>query len=159
MNDIYIYELLFFILIIVLAIIKLILKPKYPYYKNPYFISFAERSFFNILKTIVEDKYYIFPQVSLNSLLKINLHGKEYWKYINKINQKSVDFVLVDKTNFNPVLIIELDDMSHILEYRKQRDEFLEKSLTNAGIKYLRIKNQPSYNIAELKEAIFNLIS
>jgi len=150
---------LFFIFLVLIIINKLIFKPKYPYYKNPYFISLAERSFFNILKTIVEDKYYIFSQVSLNSLLKVNMKGKEYWEYVNKIRQKSVDFVLVDKTNFNPILVIELDDRSHALKYRKQRDEFSEESLNNAGIKYLRVKNQSSYNTTELKETIFSSIS
>jgi len=135
------------------------LKSKYPYYKNPYFISLAERTFFNALLEVVNNEYFIFPQVSLNSLLKIDLKGKDYWTYINKIKQKSVDFVLVNRNNFDPLLVIELDDTSHFLKSRRIRDDFLEDSLTSAKIKYLRIKTQPSYNISELKEAILNKIS
>jgi very-short-patch-repair endonuclease len=154
--QIFLFALFLFLLLI---LVKLFNKPKYPYYKNPNFISFAEQAFFNVLKIAIEDKYYIFAQVSLNSLLKVDLEGKEYWQYFNKIKQKSVDFVLVDKTNFNPVLVIELDDRSHLLTYRQERDEFLEKSLTNAGIEYLRVRNRSTYNIPELKEVISNLIA
>lgn len=150
---------LFLLFILILFFIRSLIKPKYPYYKNPNFISYAERAFFNVLKVAIEDKYYIFAQVSLNSILKVDLEGKEYWQYFNKIKQKSVDFVLVDKTNFDPVLVIELNDRSHQLENRKERDEFLVKALTHAGIEYLTVTNRSSYNTPELKEVILNLIA
>ena len=126
-------------------------KNKLPYYKNPNFISYSERSFYKILDSLVPQNYYIFPQVSLNSLLKVDKQGKEYWQYINKIKQKSVDFVIVAKDNFDPKLVIELDDFFHNYQSRIERDEFVNEALNEAEIKYLRIKGEKSYNLDKLK--------
>lgn len=50
---------------------------------------------------------------------------RNYYNYFNKINQKSVDFVLADKQTLETIKIIELDDRTHNWKYRKKRENLL----------------------------------
>lgn len=130
----------------------------YPYYKNPYFISKSEQAFMKVLESIVKDRYYIFCQVNVHSLLKVQKNEKEYWKYMNKIKQKSVDFVIADKESCNPLLVIELDDYSHNFSSRKERDVFINKAFKTAGIPLLRIPTSRYYDMNSLSSEIFSTI-
>lgn len=148
--------LIFYIFLIVLLLIvsKLFFKPEFPFYKNPYFLTNAEKSFFHVLSSIVSDRYIICCQVGLGSLVKINKKGRKWWVHRGRLGQKSLDFVLLDKNSLEPIMAIELDDSSHLLPDRQRRDEFVEKVMKVAGIPLIRIKNQSSYNISELKSQL-----
>ena len=150
MSNIFNLALVVLVFCAIYALFKLFNKKSYPYYKNPHFISYSERAFYKILDEIVPSGFYIFPQVSLNSLLKVDKQGKEYWRYVNKIKQKSVDFVIVAKDSFDPKLVIELDDFSHSYPSRMERDEFVNEALSEAEIKYLRIQGKKSYDLDKL---------
>ncbi len=126
----------------------------YPYYKNPLFISKSEQAFMRVLESIVQDRYYIFCQVNVHSLLKVQKGEKEYWKYMNKINQKSVDFVLTDKNSFEPLVAIELDDLSHNFQNRKNRDVYINEAFKAGGIPLLRIKTSQSYDKSTISTQI-----
>jgi hypothetical protein len=71
--------------------------------------------------------------------LKVTATGKDYYHYFNKINKKSVDFVLADKNTLETIQVIELDDWTHKRTDRKKRDEFVERLLENSGIKIYRV--------------------
>jgi len=133
-------------------------EPKLPYLKKKYFLTAAEREFFNVLERAIENKYYIFPQVHLDKLLFVKKGDQDYIKYLNKINRKSVDFVVVEKNYLNPLLAIELDDSSHGFEKRMKRDAFVERALKDAGIPLLRLKTKRSYGVSEIASFIYNAI-
>lgn len=157
---------LFFIFIVVLVIALIILaffvkksgqkiaKEISPYIQKQYFMSNAEKDFFLLLTQILGDRYYIFSQVSVNSLLTVDRHGKEFIHHLNKIRQKSVDFVLVEKNTMKTLLVIELDDRSHLKPERMARDQFLDTIFAEAGLKLLRIQNQRQYDEGVLSQQI-----
>ena len=62
-----------------------------------------------------------------------------WWKTFSGISQKHVDFVLCDPASMNPLIIIELDDMSHLKENAKVRDELVNSAFKQAGYPMLRI--------------------
>jgi hypothetical protein len=130
-----------------------------PYTKKEYLLTRAEVDFFRVLEKALENKYYIFPQVSLSDLLLVKAKKEEYYKYRNKIDRKSVDFVLAEKERLKPLLAIELDDSSHIYGKRKERDTFVEKAFKDAGLTLLRISYKRNYNIQEISDAINNAIN
>ena len=76
-----------------------------PYVKKEYLMTNAEREFFKVLHLAVQDKYYIVPQVQLSNLVQVK-KGEWDYKHKNKINLKSVDFVLFDKKYFTPQIVI-----------------------------------------------------
>lgn len=125
-----------------------------PYIQKQYFMSNAEKDFFLLLTRIIGERYYIFSQVSLNSLLTVDRQGKEFIHYLNKIRQKSVDFVLVEKNTMRTLLVIELDDRSHLKPERMARDQFVDATFAAAGLKLLRIPNQRQYDSTALSGQI-----
>lgn len=161
MNGIIVIFVIVFFVAILVALLK---KIEFPYLKKKYFLTNAEREFFKILEEAIEDEYYIFPQVHLSNILFVK-NSRGYYKYLNKINRKSVDFVILEKNSVSPLLAIELDDSSHDLEERKKRDNFVEKVLEGTGIPLLRIRARKSYgasrnqNVQELKILIQNTVS
>lgn len=146
------------LILVIVFLFYLIIRRKipqtYPYFKNPYFISYAERKFYKVLEQIVSSNYYVFTQVSLGSLLKVDKSGKEYWEYMNKISRKSVDFVIADKTNFDALIVIELDDRSHSLYKRQDRDRFLKEALESANIQLIRFTVKNTYNTVDIQNVL-----
>ncbi len=124
------------------------------YYKKQYLITKAEHQFFNILQEIVRDKYYVFPQIHLASLLEVKNSEKNWRSYFNKIIRKSVDFVICDKQYLKPLLVIELDDLTHYRYKRQDRDQFVNQALESVGLKCLHIRTSYSYNLEELKSQV-----
>jgi len=125
--------------------------------KSPYeatkLLTEAEYDFFRALEKATEDKYYIFVQPRLPSLIRIK-DDKFSWHLFSPIGSKSVDFVLADKKNLNTLLAIELDDRSHEKADRQRRDQFVDKILADAGVKLIRIKNKRQFNVWELRGVI-----
>lgn len=132
-----------------------------PYKKKRYLLTEAEHRFFIALQEAIEDQYYIFPQIHLANLLYVP-KGTYHWKtYFNRIIQKSVDFVICEKEYLSPVLAIELNDSSHNLPDRIERDKFVEASLEKSGLPILIVLNQGSYDedsIGRLREEIYKRI-
>ncbi len=112
----------------------------YEYRKKMCIMTEAEMKCFGILFQAVEDKYYIFPQVHLSSFLDPLAFGRSRYGAFRHINGKSVDFVLCDKRELSPLLVIELDDRSHERQDRRSRDQEVERILKNAKIPILRLK-------------------
>ncbi len=121
------------------------------YVKKNYLMSKAEHEFFKVLQEAVKDKYHIIPQVQLSKIVEVNKYEKQKWKYFNRIDKKSVDFVLFDKEYFTPHLVIELDDASHMLPKRESRDDFVNSILNRVGIKIAHIKTAHHYDLNEIK--------
>jgi hypothetical protein len=121
-------------------------KESIPYIKKRYFMTDSELNFFRNLEKVNQGKYYIVPQVSLSKLVSVDDTELMRRTYHNKIDRKSVDFVLFDKNSFQPKLVIELDDRSHDRYDRQIRDEWVNKIMEKVGIKIVHIKPSYSYD-------------
>ena len=110
-----------------------------PYAKKSYLLTPAEHEFFSVLEQAAESKYYIFPQLALDKLVLLSGKGSYRGGYRNKIDQKSVDFVLFDKQNISPILVIELDDYTHERPDRQARDGFVDRVMSHCNIPILHI--------------------
>lgn len=109
----------------------------FAYAKKEYYISVAERYLYERLQQIIPSSYVVFPQVLLSSIVKPECDKSEFWKYQNKINRKTLDFVIFEKPNLKPVIAIELDGITHEWKSREARDEFVDSVLEAAGLKII----------------------
>ena len=110
-------------------------------------MSEAEKKFFFVLKDILGDDYLIFSKVRLADLLYLpKMSNSEYYRYFNKIQSKHVDFVICDKKNIKPLLVIELDDPSHLKLDRVLRDDFLNKTLNNSNLSIIHFETMAKYD-------------
>ncbi len=118
------------------------------------FLTRNERDFFEALYNIAGNHYYIFAQVRLADIF--NAQGDDrsaYFTAFNKIAAKHVDFLLCDK-DLNILTGIELDDSTHELGYRQERDYFVNELFEEAGIPLLRFLVRESYYPDEIRAAI-----
>ncbi len=115
--------------------------------KRKYLMSEVEYDFYKVLEEAVKNKYHIIPQVQLSKIIDVNKYEKNKRKYFNMIDRKSVDFVLFDKQYFTPQIVIELDDSSHMLPVREDRDSFVNAILDRVGIKAIHIPVANTYNL------------
>jgi len=125
-----------------------------PYRKKDYLLTAAERSFYEVLGSVLDGQLLVFTKVRLADLVYMPKGTANRQAHFNRIQSKHVDFVLCTRDKLSPVLVIELDDASHEEEARRDRDTFVDAALTAAGLPILHIPAQRSYVPAELVAAI-----
>ena len=119
------------------------------YEKKEYLLTVNELKFYKLLKTITDKlDLNLFTQVSLYQIINCN-----DYKEFNKIKSKSIDFVITEK-NCKIKLCIELDDNTHKIQKRIERDNFINTLFNKLNIKLLRIPVQNYYNLKELEQKI-----
>jgi very-short-patch-repair endonuclease len=123
-----------------------------PYKKRKYFFSVAELKFFEILKEVIRDNYYIFPKVRICDI--VNSENKNKYSQFNKIKSKHVDFLVCTKDPIVSKMIIELDDSSHNSKSRIERDTFIDEVFANSRIPIVHINVKKFYNKKLLKKEI-----
>ena len=133
------------------------LEEKLPFLKRKYFFSEAEKKFYLVLKQIADkNNWAIFPKVRLRDIFNpdAKYRSKESFSLNAKIVQKHVDFLLCDNNYFSPVAAIELDDSSHRLGKRQERDEFVDKVFASVKLPLVRIKVSFNYDINSIESRI-----
>jgi very-short-patch-repair endonuclease len=104
----------------------------------------TEHELFEILKELYGNLFYIFPQVHYSHLLVPNreLSYKERFALRNRIDRKSADFVLADKTSMETRVVIELDGSSHDLPERQKRDNFINLISNSSNLPLCHIRTE-----------------
>lgn len=126
---------------------------RYPYFAKKHLLTKKERVFCDALKAAVGDKLLIAMSVRLADVINCS---RESWTagYGALISAKQLDFVLCEPHSTRIVLAIELDDETHGLADRRERDKFLDNAMQAAGVPLLRVVAASSYDVATLREAI-----
>jgi CTP synthase (UTP-ammonia lyase) len=124
-------------IVVVLVIAKSLLDKQtpshLPYKVKPSILTSHEQKYFRQLESQYRSTHYIFCQVALDRIINTT-DQKNFYTYWNKINKKSIDFVLVDKQTLQTVKLIELNDKTHSCKSRIIRDDFLKQVCATAGI-------------------------
>ncbi len=159
----------FIIIIVVLGVLFYFFKDKIyiffrrdeeqlPFKRKEFLMNIPERKFFEQLQQLIPDNYAVFPQIVLSSIVNITAPKNETYKYRNKINRKTIDFVIFEKPYYKPVIAIEYDGKTHNYPSRIKRDVEVKKILDNSGIKNFHVKHQKNINFEEIKNEIKNLL-
>jgi hypothetical protein len=126
-----------------------------PYVLKRYLMSPAERSFFGVLEQVTDSsKYYIFPQILLSNIVDVEKGTESSRGFRNKIDRKTIDFVLFDRSALSPVLAVELDDVSHERKDRQERDTFMDGVLAKVGLPLRHVRAQAAYDPKQLAASI-----
>lgn len=124
-------------IVFVLVLLKSLLESKsqkqLPYKVKPSILTSHEQTYFKQLESQYGATHYIFCQVALDRIINTT-DQKNFYTYWNKINKKSIDFVLVEKQTLNTVKLIELNDKTHNYKKRAERDTFLKQVCNTAGV-------------------------
>lgn len=119
------------------------------HYQKKFLLTRNEYQAYKSLKIIL-DKYQMIvcPKVRLLDIIE-PINGDHYKGALGKIQSKHVDFVICDK-NLYVQGILELDDNSHNLPERQERDQFVDAALRNVGYKVIRVRYVTEETIKEL---------
>jgi len=132
---------------------------KLPYKKKGYLLTAAEKEFYRVLSQVVEKhNQLLFAKVRLEAILWLPRGTENKFGLRNRIKSREIDFVLCDKENIKPLLVIELDDSSHEREDRVERDHNIDRILHDAELPILRQKVQASYHPNEVEEKILGFL-
>lgn len=154
---------LLFLILVILALAGILLilvlrkKPLRVYKpKGPYLLSPGEKRFFDALSQSIPPNLYVCPKVRIADLIDVHLdkNAPDFWKHLAPINQKHVDFILVNRSDFAPRAAIELDGLSHKDQDRAKRDSFIDGVFQNAGIPMLHIPVSGFYRYNDLRHLV-----
>ena len=108
-----------------------------------------------MLLNAVSDRYYVFPQVHLSALVSHSGPEREALFAFRHVNQKSVDYVLCDKSTLKPTYAIELDDYTHrVSKSRYDRDVEVERIFQEAGTPLVRFRNYQKLSAGDILEKL-----
>ena len=118
------------------------------YAKKECIMTPPERAFMNILESLFGARYRILPQIALISLVdKLN-----YTSYRNELF-RVVDFVIASP-DFMPLVVIELNDRSHLRADRRERDAKVAEILQKAELPLVVITPDYASDAAYIKRAV-----
>ena len=144
-----------FIALVLLAALATVLRrgPDLPYVAADALLTPAERAFFGALRQAAGGDFVLFAKVRLGDILQIErgVEGKRRFAAFGRISSKHADFVLCDPRTFRVAAVIELDDRSHQLPARRQRDEFFDAALARAAVPLLRVPVARNYPVETLR--------
>lgn len=130
-----------------------------PYRKKDYLLTKAERSFYEVVRTVVGNEWVIFAKVRMLDLVWLPRSTANAQAHRNRVQSKHVDFILCDPHTLNPVLVIELNDRSHERADRQERDAFVDAVLQAAGLPVLHVAASSGYVTTELSRRIREAIT
>lgn len=113
-------------------------------YKKTKLLTDNEKQYYNVLAPYAEkNNLHLLSKIRLADLitvdkksLKRNIDVKISF---SKISSKHIDFALCNKTDLEPILLIEVDDYTHNRPDRIERDKFIDSTLRGAGYKIIHI--------------------
>ncbi len=129
-----------------------------PYQKKWYLLSPAERDFCKTLRQAAGDHYLIFAKVRLLDILWLPQNLSNRQLHMNRMQAKHVDFVLCHPQTVAPALVIELNDASHQVPERQERDIFVNEVLRVAGVPLVRIPVKKSFSASALRGQILEAL-
>ena len=132
-----------------------------PYVAAPALLTAAERTFYFALRQAVAADFQLFAKVRLGDIIQVErgVAGKRRMAALGRVASKHADFVLCDPRSFETTLVIELDDRSHQLPARRERDRFFDAALKVAGVPLLRVPVRRAYSPDELRHQIEETLS
>ncbi len=125
-------------------------------YQRGRFLTANEKCFLRALDGALGEGYRVFAQVRLADLVEVRekFSDARRWAALKKVFGKSVDFVIVDGFTFEPVAVIEVDDRTHLLSTRQERDVFVNSVFEEIGLPMLRVTAKREYSVLGLRKML-----
>ena len=126
-------------------------KTRYKYKKINSLMTNTELKYYNALKSILHGTpYVLLPQIPLSSIVT----RKNKHKFQNELN-RVVDFC-VFSPEFSPLVCIEINDSSHLLKNRIERDKKVKNILKLAKIPLLTIWTNEKFEYKQIANKLKN---
>ncbi len=101
----------------------------------------------------VEDRYQVMAKVRLWDFIWLENYPAERRHVLGNLSCRHVDFLLCEPNTLKPLLVIELDDHSHLKPEAQAADRFKDAVFAGAGLPLLRL-DHPNYSVRHLRDHI-----
>jgi hypothetical protein len=122
----------------------------------------AEQNLVSYLFSVLElfPHTHLLCKVRIADIVELNptLDGKRYAKGLSAIAAKHVDYCVVDRRTWEPIVVLELDDKSHDRLDRQQRDAFVDQVFAEVNLPIIHVKAKARYSVKEIKLALLPLL-
>lgn len=158
-NDTFWIMTLVSVALMILCLVALFYKPKEKvklnskYERKQVILSRPEYNFLLTLRQIKPEKYEVIPQVALNSVIE----KKTNTSYRNELF-RVCDYCFVDKETFEPLLLVELNDRSHLRADRQDRDAKVAAICSAAKIPLVTFWQDGDLSYATVRKTILKAI-
>ena len=121
-------------------------------------MSNGEFAFYRALREAVGEEFDIMSKVRAAALVSCS---RSNWAagYGSPIAQKELDFILLRPGMSYVVAAVELDDKTHDLPERQERDAFLDAAFATAGVPLIRFKAQARYEVHEVRREVERVLA
>ena len=125
-------------------------------YRRGRFLSANEKCFLGALDAALGGGYRVFAQVRLAELVVVDGSSSDARKSaaLKKVFGKSSDFVICSARTFDPIAAIEVDDRTHLLPARRERDVFVNAVFQEIGMPLLRVTAKRNYSVDVLRNML-----
>lgn len=130
----------------------------FPYRKRAHFLSPAEQSFYTVLTAAIGADMHLLAKVRLIDLLDLPTATPRFQHHFYQVVAKHVDFVLCDRQTLTPLLVIELDDSSHLQPERRERDAFVDQVLATIALPIRHVPVRSHYRLHDLTTLVNSAI-
>lgn len=113
---------------------------KYKYQIKKSVMTIAEGNFYKKLTSALHDNFIIVPQAHLSMIFNHTIYGQNWRGAFSTINGKSIDFLIIKRDTFQPLIGIELDDSSHERHDRQKRDELVNEIFKQTKLPLIHFK-------------------
>lgn len=114
----------------------------------------AQAALYNLLCLAVHERYLVFAQVPLWSLIQVQAkdpkHAPVSPSFINMISRKRVDFVLVHPGTLAVAKVVELEPSESSSRQRWMRDKLAQMVYQAAGIPAVRLNPHTAHTVPSL---------
>lgn len=128
---------------------------KFLYALKPSLVTNTESKYLTCIKSVLPEGYLVQPQANLASFI-IKTDGSRFQNEL----YRNVDFIITDLT-YKPMVIIEINDQTHLTPDRRARDEKVKKICEEAGIPIIKLWTSygvnSEYISKRIKEAIASM--
>ncbi len=112
-----------------------------------------EKEFYKAILSSLTEDYKVFPQINLAAFIEKTDNSK----FRNELF-RNVDF-LVTNIEYEPKIVIEINDQTHLNKERQERDEKVKNICEEAGIPIIRLWTSYGVNYEYIKKTIEKTLS
>ena len=116
-------------------------------YRKKEVMTETERKLYYSICATIDEKWIVLAQVNMSSFLNA---GSFYGPAFKKISQKSIDYLICDKSG-NPAAAIELQDSTHNNPERQKKDADKAYALATAGMPLIEFHARKLPTVDELR--------
>lgn len=123
------------------------------YQLKPSLVTHSEMGYLKCIRDSLPEGYLVQPQANLASFIA----RTDGARYQNEL-YRNVDFIITD-LGYRPICIVEVNDQSHLLPERRERDKKVAAICEEAGIPIIRLWTSYGVNTDYIKKRVTGALS